>query len=331
MEDMVVPASYDAVLSFDYAVRSQRIEELYQRAKLAQWNAAVDIDWSVQVHFGSPLPAGSEFALHAFDESPLGRYGRPMWDRFRWEFQSWIISQFLHGEQGALVATARLAERLPDIAAKSFAASQVGDEARHVEAFSRYVAQCLPDPYPISGPLAELIRDILVDSRWDVTAVGMQIIIEGLALASLRLTDASFHDPLIKQIGRLVARDEARHVSFGVLALGGVYAQMTAAERAERETFVLDAAELMRRRFELADVWDRLGVDAETGSEFALRNDLMIRYRRAIFGKVVASLVHIGLMSPRVRDGLDSMGLLGFAGRGAIAVVRESVTAPWWR
>lgn len=327
----MVAAQVDAVLSWDYAARSDRIADLYQRGKRAQWNAATDIDWSVRVDFHSPLPDGSGYALAAFHDSVLGRYGRGMWDTFRWEFQAWIVSQFLHGEQGALVATARLAELLPDVSAKLFAAGQVGDEARHVEAFSRYVEQCVPQPYPVSGPLADLLRDILTDSRWDVTTLGMQIVVEGLALASLRLTDASFHDPLIRQIGRLVARDEARHVSFGVLALAGAYGEMTAAERAQREEFVLDAAELMRRRFLLEDIWDRLGVDVAAGREFALSNDLMVRYRQAVFAKVVSSLVRIGLMSPRVRDSLRRMGLLRYAGLASATAVREATRAPWWR
>jgi P-aminobenzoate N-oxygenase AurF len=328
MDQMVVRGSVDAVLSWDYQVRSQRVDDLYQRAKKAQWNAATDIDWAVQVDFGAPLSAGSDYALAAFNDSPLAARGRPMWDTFRWEFQSWIVSQFLHGEQGALVATARLAEMLPDLAAKSFAAIQVGDEARHVEAFSRYVAQCLPRPYPVSGPLAELLGDILADSRWDVIALGMQIVVEGLALASLRLSEASFHDPLVKQIGRLVARDEARHVSFGVLALTGAYQEMTAAERAEREDFVLEAANLMRRRFLLGDIWDRLGVDPAAGREFALTNGLMVRYRRAVFARVVSSVARIGLMSPRLHDELQGMGLLGYSGQAAEAAARAAASAP---
>lgn len=326
--------SAEMVLTGDYGhhdVRSERIVALYERAKQAQWDAATDIDWSVPVEFGGPLPDGSGYALSAFDRSPLSRYGRGMWDMFRWEFQEWIISQFLHGEQGALVATAQLAGMMPEMAAKWFAASQVGDEARHVEVFSRYARQCLPAPYPVSAPLAALLSDILSDSRWDMTALGMQIIVEGLALASLRLTDASLHDPLIKKISRLVARDEARHVSFGVLALTGTYREMTAAERAEREQFVLEAAELMRRRFLLGDIWQRLGIDESAGRAFAVTDPMMVRYRQAVFAKTVTSLVHIGLMSPRLRDRLDAMGLLGQTGRGTLALVRRTGTAPWWR
>jgi P-aminobenzoate N-oxygenase AurF len=319
---MVVSATVEARLDWSYDVRSQQIMALYERAKTAQWNAATDIDWSQAVEFGGPLPPGSPYAVAEYERSPLHRYGRPLWDAFRWEFQAWIVSQFLHGEQGALVATARLAEMLPGPETKYFAASQVGDEARHVEAFSRYVRTAVPDPYPVSPSLDVLLRDVLSDGRWDVVALGMQIVIEGLAMASLRLADASLHDPLIKQITRLVARDEARHVAFGVLALQQIYPQLTTAELAEREEFLLEAAELMRRRFLLGEIWQRLGVDAAAGREFAAESGLMVRYRQSVFARVISSLEHVGLLSPGLYERLDRMDLVGGAGR-LVAAARQ--------
>jgi rubrerythrin len=247
-----------------------------------------------------------------------------MWDTFRWELQSWMVSQFLHGEQGALVVAARLVETMPDLDSKFYAATQAADEARHVEAFSRYLREKVPDPYDISSPLRELLVDILSDSRWDVTALGMQIMVEALAMAAFRLANSTFHDDLIKDITRLVARDEARHVSFGVLSLETVYRELSSAELADREDLVLDAAQLMRRRFLLHDVWDRLEVDKTEGVEFATTNELMIKYRQAIFAKVVSSLSHIGLMTTRVHDGLADLDLLDFGiGRAGRRLSRQ--------
>jgi hypothetical protein len=161
-------------------------------------------------------------------------------------------------------------------------------------------------------PLQSLLTDVLGDPRWDVTALGMQI--EALAMAAFRLASATFHDDLIKEITRLVARDEARHVSFGVLVLDGVDNQLGAAERAEREDLVLEAAALTGRRFLLEDIWQRMDVDRRAGTEFAAGNELMTMYRQAIFSRVAVALDQIGLMTPRVREGLDGLGLLGFAG-----------------
>lgn len=312
MAGMTVTTPVEATLNWNYANQNDRIVSLYERAKQGQWNATTDIDWDLPVEFGSALPDDSYFAMSAFAVSPLARRGRREWDTFRWQLQSWMVSQFLHGEQGALVVAARLVEVVPDLDSKYYAASQVADEARHVEAFSRYLREKVPEPYEISSHLRALLNDILADTRWDVTALGMQIMVEALAMAAFRLANTTFNDDLIKDITRLVARDEARHVSFGVLSLNGVYDEMTTAELADREELVLDAADLMRRRFLLEDVWERLEVSRAEGIDFAANHELMIKYRQTIFAKVISSLQNIGLMTDRVRAGLEQLNLLDF-------------------
>jgi hypothetical protein len=319
VDELTVRTAVEARLTWDYDHTNPRLLSLYEQAKGLQWNASTDVDWSLDVPFGSPLPEDSAFAITAFEASPLARYGPEAWNDFRWEYHAWLASQFVHGEQGAVVASARLAETLPGVDAKFFAASQVGDEARHVEAFSRYVREKMPTSYPVAPALAELLEDMLDDSRWDVTALGLQVMLEGLAMATLRLANSTLHDDLIRQITRLAARDEARHIAFGIFSLEGLYAELGAAELAEREELVLEAADLMRRWFLLEDVWERLGVDREAGMAFAATNEMMVAYRRAVFAKVVSTLTRIGLLTPRVRDGLERLDLLGFAGARAAA------------
>jgi hypothetical protein len=298
-------------LSWDYDDPAGRIMTLYERAKNAQWNASDAVDWTLPVAFGEELSGDSQFGISSFEASPLASRGKPAWTAFRWEFQSWMVSQFLHGEQGALVATARLAQEMPDVDCKLYASTQVVDEARHVEAFSRYLREHIPSRYEVSAPLSSLMQDLLSDSRWDIAALGMQILIEALALAAFRTANATFNDDLIKQITALVSRDEARHVSFGVLALDRVYRDLTAAELRDREDFVLTAASLMRQRFLLEEIWERMEVPRKEGADFALRSPLMIAYRRTIFAKVVTALDHIGLLTDRVRGGLAALGLTG--------------------
>jgi hypothetical protein len=305
-----ITTSVQACLDWDAGEGRPDVAALYERSKLLQWNAST-LDWSIEVPFGAPLPPDSGFGSALLEGSPLARFGRPAWDGFRWELHSWLASQFAHGEQGAVVASARLAEVLPSAGAKCFAASQVADEARHVEAFSRYVRQKMPAPYPVAGPLAAMLRDLLDDARWDVTALGLQIILEGLAMAALRMAGSTLHDELIREIARLAARDEARHIAFGILSLREVCPQLTAAERAEREEIVLQAAALIRDWFLLADVWERVGVRREAGIAFARSSPLMVAYRRTVFTGAAASIAKIGLMSPRLRAGLSSLELLG--------------------
>jgi hypothetical protein len=307
---MRVSTSVEARLDWDYAPAGPRVRALYEQAKQLQWNASTAVDWSIEVPFGEALPEDSAMGLRAFASSPLARFGRPTWDRFRWEFHSWLASQFAHGEQGAVVASARLAEVLPSAEAKCFAASQVADEARHVEAFSRYVREKMPQPYPIAEPLAAMLRDLLSDARWDMTALGLQIILEGLAMAALRLANGTLHDELIRAITRLAARDEARHIAFGIISLREHYPRLTAAERGEREDVVLQSAALMRDWFLLADVWERVGVSRAEGTAFSAADEMMVAYRRAVFGRAASALTRIGLMSDRLDRGLTDLGLL---------------------
>ncbi len=313
MAGLILEGTFPTRLTADFQVRDPRLRTLYERAGAAQWSAVDDIDWTQEAEFGRPLPDDSAFSMAAFADSPLASRGRGMWDTFRWEVQSWMVSQFLHGEQGALVVAARLVETVPDLDSKLYAASQVVDEARHVDVFARYLREQIPEPYRLAAPLEALLSDILTDSRWDVTALGMQIMVEALALGSFRLADRTFHDPLIRQITRLVARDEARHVSFGVMSLEGLYQELTAPERAEREELVLEAAESTRRRFLLGDVWERLDVDVDAGVAYAEHDEMMMLYRKAIFSRVIVAVDRIGLLTDRVRDGLDKLGLSGFA------------------
>jgi len=193
----LIPASYDAVLTWDYEADGRGLTALYDKSKKAQWNATTDIDWSIPVPYGQPLPESSAFGLESFRRSPFRGRGIEAWDAFRWEFQNWMVSQFLHGEQGAMISAARLAEAMPDLDCKLYASTQAMDEARHVEAFSRYLREHIPDRYTVSGPLDALMQDLLGDSRWDITALGMQILIEALAMAAFRTANAVFNDELI--------------------------------------------------------------------------------------------------------------------------------------
>ncbi len=312
---MTVAAPVSAYLTWQYDDAPGQLGELYERGKLGQWNAAADVDWSLPVEFGAPLPEDSGYAIASLSDSLFERHSPELWNVFRWEFQSWMISQFRHGEQGALLSAARLVEVVPEIQAKYFAASQVVDEARHVEVFSRYLREHVPEPYPVSAPLAALLADSLNDSRWDITALSMQIIVETLAMAAFRLANRTFHDDLIRGICALVARDEARHVSFGVISLQAAYRDLTPAELAEREDFVLEAAHLTSRRFLLEEIWDRIGLRREEGIEFARSNQLMINYRQTIFASTAIALKRIGLLTRRTRDGFESLNLLGLAGQ----------------
>jgi hypothetical protein len=304
---VAIDAYIRAVLNWDYGSRDTRLWSLYERSKLAQWNVSTDIDWTPEVRFGSPVATSGAVIPHT---APAGSpVPDDRWDMFLWEYQSWMTSQFLHGEQGALLTSARLVETVPDLEAKTYAAAQVADEARHVEAYARYIDEKLGESYPITPGLEQLLRDLLAESRWDVIYLGMQVIVEGLALAATRVASTGFNDPIIMSITRMIARDEARHISFGVIALDGMYAQLSSHEVADRDSFLKEAIYMMSQRFLLTEVWERMGIDVRAGTRFAKADPTMAAFRQLLFFKVIQVLRQLDLLSDGIRELLLSESL----------------------
>ena len=276
--------------------------------KRQQWNASVDIDWSIEVDREDPgglseyLPVMAADAFDSFTEAQKREAGHV--------FNTWLTSQFLHGEQGALLATSKLVAQVPDVDAKFYGATQVMDEARHVEVYGRYLQEKLGEVHPINPNLQQLLELIVADPRWDVTYLGMQIIVEGLALAAFGLIHQFSTEPLIKQITRYVMADEARHVAFGALALSGFYDELTSAERLERQDFVLEASWLMRDRFLATEVWERLGIPPSDGLLDASRSPMMQMFQHVLFAKITPNLTKVGLMDEKLRDRLVAIGAI---------------------
>ena len=301
----------DALFTWDYTHDDPKLVSLYEKAKSAQWNAATDVDWSIEVD-PSQVDEIQVQGLMAMDASPFAGFDRRNFEELAWESQAWTISQFLHGEQGALLATAKIVETVPDIDAKHYAATQVMDEARHVEVYARYLSEKVERTYPINPSLDSLLHDLLADPRWDMTYLGMQIMVESLALAAFAFIHQTTREPLLKQITAKVMDDEARHVAFGILSLGSLYAEMPAAELADREDFISDAAALMRDRLLMREVWERVGLDADECAAVMRDHPLQQEFRRLLFSKVVPNVKRIGLLTPRVRERFEALGILEF-------------------
>src|SRR5579883_1415555 len=256
----------EAELTWDYQKGARpQLDALYEKAKKAQWNARTDLPWETPVDpeslVMSSVTTQPEWQPADLSGTVLERWGDEEWVRFGIERQNWMLSQFMHGEQGALVCTAKIVETVPWIDAKYYASTQVMDEARHVEVFGKYLEEKLSGHYPINAHLGMLLDDIIRDSRWDMTYLGMQIMVEGLALAAFGFMHQMTADPLLKTLLRYVMADEARHVAFGVISLEEYYRGLTTAELRERQEFAFEAAVRMRDRFLQQEVWDRMGID----------------------------------------------------------------------
>jgi hypothetical protein len=219
----------------------------------------------------------------------------------------------MHGEQGALIATAKIVQTVPDLDSKFYAATQVIDEARHIEAYSRLLHEKFELAYPITPGLKSLLDQGLSDSRWDMTYLTMQILIEGLALAAFQRIRDQAQNPLAAAVNAYVMQDEARHVAFGRLALRDFYPQLSDAERKEREDFVVTACWHMRDRFNQREVWERLGLPAEECVKILDHSESMKVFRSRIFSRIVPTVKDIGLWGAQVQEAFAAMGAIEFA------------------
>lgn len=309
-----VPMAGDARFTWEYDAGRARLLALYQKGKDKQWDAQSRIDWSHTLDPKNPLGLPLEF-------NEL--MGSKTWERIKGdeakldELQlhqaGWQISQFLHGEQGAMICSARIVESVPDLDSKFYAATQTMDEARHVEAYAKLLQEKIGLAYPISKPLQDLLEETLRDSRWDMPYLGMQVLIEGLALAAFGTLRDMTIDPLVKQLIAYVMQDEARHVAFGRLSLKDAYAQLTSKERDEREEFVVEACYLMRDRFLKEEIWERLGYDVDDCLDALENAETGKMYRNMLFTRIVPCIKDIGLWGDKVKAAYTEMGVLDFA------------------
>jgi hypothetical protein len=315
-----VRANAEAIFTWDYEQSRKPLQKLYEKAKTSQWNS-IDLPWDTDVDQEAVAVAnqiqngwGEQGRVDVVG-TPFEHWGDKEWLEFGIESQNWTLSQFMHGEQGALICTAQIVETVPWIDAKYYASTQVMDEARHVEVFSRYISEKLSGIYPINAHLRMLLDDIIADSRWDMTYLGMQIMFEGLALAAFGFMHQVTQEPLLKQLLRYVMSDEARHVAFGVLSLKEFYAELSAPEIRERQEFAFEAAVRMRDRFLQQEVWEKMGVDVKEAVKVVLQDPDRPIFQSMLFSKIVPNCKKLGLLDAAdgwLRDRFTDLGVIQF-------------------
>jgi len=319
--DHTVDSHYDTLFTWNYDKGARaRLDRLYEKAKTSQWNGRTDLPWHLDVDQEAVVDANRALmGANGLDidvtGTPFEKWTDKQWLELGCESQNWMLSQFLHGEQGALLCTARIVETVPWIDAKFYAATQVMDEARHVEVFGRYLSEKLSGRYPVNAHLGMLLDDIIADSRWDMTYLGMQIMVEGLALAAFGFIHETTTEPLLKQLLRYVMSDEARHVAFGVLSLQEFYGGLTEAELKERKEFAFEAAVRMRDRFLQQEVWERLGVPVKEAVTVVQRSPERQLFQRMLFSKIVPNCKKLGLLDHGdswLRDRFTELGVIEF-------------------
>lgn len=310
--DWTIDGEIDTRFRWEYEDGREDLLKLYDKGKQQQWDASERIDWSQDIDPENPMMLADQ-SVQIFGSDVWNKMTDKEKANLRVHLQAQSLSQFMHGEQGALIATSKIVQTVPNIDAKYYAATQVMDEARHVEAYARLLHEKFDIVYPITGSLQALLQDCISDRRWDMTYLGMQILIEGLALAAFQRIRDMAQNPLAASVNAYVMQDEARHVAFGRLALRDYYPELTEGERNEREEFVVEACWHMRDRFNQRDVWEAVGLPADECMRITEESGFMENFRKRLFTRIVPTIKDIGLWGPTVRKAYDKMGVMEYA------------------
>ncbi len=313
-----IRANHDAHFDWNYPADHPEMAELYRRAKQGQWDSD-SLPWEIDVDPLNPeVPLLPSWFIDA--DTLAAQIGTKFSQREHLEFRhsvaSWMLSQFLHGEQGALFAAAQVTEAVQFFDGKLYGATQVMDEGRHIEAFHRYLDQKLGRLYQINDNLFVIIDSLMSDGRWDMKFLGMQIMVEGLALGAFSVLYKVTREPLLRRLLQMVIQDEARHVHYGVLALREhINRELGERERQEREDWAFEVALLMRNRFmayEVYEEWFEGLISREQWRKFINEAKGMRMFRQVMFERLVPNLRAIGLLTPRIVPYYEKVGLMQY-------------------
>jgi hypothetical protein len=316
----------DRIFLWNYDRSRGQLVTLYNKAMSSQWNSVTELDWDTEVDPESLVDRSTPLmqltaAAREVDGSPIANWGDKELTQLGVESFKAQLSQFMHGEQGAMMTAAKIVETVPWIDAKYYAATQTMDEARHTEVFAKYLHTKLGEAYPMSPFLEDQITSLLEDERWDIAYLGMQIVIESLALAAFGSMLRNTDEPLLKKLLRYVMSDEARHVAFGVLSLAEYYQGLSQAELKDRQEFLVENTLRNRQRSTTPEIWERMGVSAEAVYPCILEASGKVKvnpyagFQRAFFAKLVPNVRKLGLLDANdgyLRKAWDEGGLLEF-------------------
>jgi P-aminobenzoate N-oxygenase AurF len=310
-------AMMDVAWKFDYQSGVAKLDDLYKRAKDNQWNAD-DLKWETYIDPANPIiaPDHSLYFKMPFFQKLSARQR----ETFSAHSTAQLLSQFLHGEQGALMTAATIAHGVPDVKAKYYAASQTMDEARHVEVYERYVNKIAMD-YPMTPWLKLLIDVTLKSENYCKVMIGMNMIVEGLALGAFNNMYKQTEEPLLKSLTFNVMRDESRHVSFGHVYLTPIIAAMHVDEREEMAQFAFDAVSILvngqrevdpgfMKVLEVSEIApEDFAAGMKEAEQLGLTRDLPPGQVHSLKDLMMPALVRAGLITPRTKALFEAAGV----------------------
>ena len=314
----------DIAWTFDYIFSEDKVEDLYNRAKQNQWDADEILPWDTEVDPSKPMINDRSDVYHRMPF--FKKLSKSQQETFTAHSTAQLLSQFLHGEQGALMTAACVTHSVPDEGAKLYAATQTMDEARHVEVYAKYCDK-IALIYPMSPWLKALIDATLQSDRYEKVMIGMNMIVEGLALGAFNNMYRSTTCPLLKQITFNVMRDESRHVSFGHVFLGPVIKNLHESEREDLAEFAFNAVNILVQAQTGGTIANRVdpgfmevlqnsGIDPEDffkglkeAEEMGIAQDLPPGQVHALKDLMMPAIARVGLLTPNIRKKYEEAGI----------------------
>ncbi len=309
----IVHSDFDSIFLRNHDVEAPDLHRLYENAKRDQWNVSVDIDWSQEADPEQGFVADE--LIDIYDSSFWHKMNSKEKAEMNRLFSAWRLSQLLHGEHGAVLVCGQLANVLPDADTKFFMATQVMDEARHNEFFQRYMAERVGQTYDQASTGRELFDYILSDPRWYVKTIGLQLIGETFAVALFKMLADTAKDQILRYGCKLILRDEARHMGFGMLSLPEQMKQLSAQDRQEVEDFTVyflrqtltggfpeeAYLDMGFNKAEIAEIRDLRKVRAQA-NDFTVFRQL---FKREMHSTLVNNLHRCGILSETMKGRLE--------------------------
>jgi hypothetical protein len=298
--------------TWQYGAEVEELRALYEKGKVNQWNAESDLDWDV--------PVSKDDWVISPDASLLAQMAKLMGADEKtqkaaaFDELNYILSQLLHGEQAALQLCGQLTNACGKMDEKWYAASQVTDEARHIEALAKFMQRKLGTIYPIGATLKVLLDELLQAPDAQTKTLGMQCLFEGTAVGIFDLLRETSENALLAEMIRRIETDEARHAAFGVLCMRRVVREAEPGEKERMEDWAFSILEALNANQQL-DMLNLLGpkyglhphnvvLAATSMPNFADFNSLMFMHT------VIPNLKGLGLITERTESEWRRVGML---------------------
>jgi hypothetical protein len=298
--------------TWEYGSEVAELRNLYEKGKVNQWNAELDLDWSRPCSKDEWL-MNKQASMLALLCEMMGKdeatQKAAMFDEI-----NYVLSQLLHGEQAALQLCGQLTNVCDKMDEKWYAASQVIDEARHIEALSKFMQRKMGTIYPIGATLKILLEKLLEARTAQQKTLGMQTLFEGMAVGIMDLMRRECLNPLLTETIHRIEQDESRHAAFGVLMMRRVVREAEPEQMHEMEDWaftILEALNANQQLDMLHLLGPKYGIDPENVIKmvtslpnFAEINSLVYMHT------VVPNLRNLGLITERTRDRWKELGMM---------------------